>query len=107
MDAAVSDTDSLPSPMAMVWYPRPSHAGRMLAIIAAGSLVLSAIVFWLATRQDVGLGMFFGLLIGALALSLGGAVAVAALGYFTLRYSLEPDALVITWLDREERIPYG
>lgn len=51
--------------------------------------------------------MFFGLLIGALALSLGGAVAVAAIGYFSLRYTLEPDALVIRWLDREERIPYG
>jgi hypothetical protein len=93
--------------MAMVWFPRSSNAGRLLAIIAASALVVSALVFWLATRQDVGLGMFFGLLIGALALSLGGAVAVAALGYFTLRYSLEPDALVITWLDREERIPYG
>jgi hypothetical protein len=105
--AAVRDADSAPSPMAIVWDPRPSNAGRLLAIIAAFLLVLSAVVFWLATRQDVGLGMFFGLLIGAGALSLGGAVAVAALGYFTLRYSLEPDALVITWLDREERIPYG
>jgi hypothetical protein len=91
----------------MVWFPRPSNAGRLLATIAAGALVMSLLVFWLATRQDVGLGMFFGLLIGALALSLAGGVAVAALGYFTLRYSLEPDALVITWLDREERIPYG
>ncbi|HEX3244879.1 MAG TPA: PH domain-containing protein [Chloroflexota bacterium] len=107
MGAAVSDTDSLPSPMAMVWYPRPSNAGRLLAVIAAAALVFSAIVFWLATRQDVGLGMFFGLLIGALALSLGGAVAVAALGYYTLRYALEPGGLVISWLDREERIPYG
>jgi hypothetical protein len=79
----------------------------LLAVIAAAALVFSAIVFWLATRQDVGLGMFFGLLIGALALSLGGAVAVAALGYYTLRYALEPGGLVISWLDREERIPYG
>jgi hypothetical protein len=106
-DAAVSDADSPSSPMATVWLPRPSHAGRLLALIAAGALIVSALVFWLATRQDVGLGMFFGLLIGALALSLGGAVGFAALGYFTLRYSLEPDALVITWLDREERIPYA
>ena len=94
-------------PMALVWFPRASNAGRLLAIVATSTLLLSVIVFWLATRQDVGLGMFFGLLIGALALALGGAVAVVSLGYFTLRYSLEPDALVITWLDREERIPYG
>lgn len=93
--------------MAMVWIPQPSYAGNVLSAIAAGALIMSALVFWLATRLDVGLGMFFGLLIGALALSLGGAVAVAAVGYFTLRYSLEPDALIITWLDREERIPYS
>ncbi|MFN0071713.1 MAG: PH domain-containing protein [Chloroflexota bacterium] len=105
--ASLSDANATPGPMALVWFPRPSNAGRLLAVIAASGLILSAVVFWLATRQDVGLGMFFGLLIGALALSLGGAVAVAALGYFTLRYSLEPDALVITWLDREERVPYG
>jgi hypothetical protein len=105
--ASFSDANQPSQPMAMVWLHRPSHAGFLLAATAVGSLLLSAVVFWLATRQDVGLGMFFGLLIGALALSLGGAVAVAALGYFSLRYSLEPDALVITWLDREERIPYG
>jgi hypothetical protein len=105
--ASISDTTSDPRPMAMVWIPRPSQAGLTLAATAVGALLFSALVFWLATRQDVGLGMFFGLFIGALALSLGATVAVVAFGYFSLRYALEPNALVISWLDREERIPYG
>jgi hypothetical protein len=89
------------------WRPRPSTAG-WLGLGAAALLGLGALAGLLfALRQPIGFGMFLGLLVGLICGCLALAALTFTVGYFTLRYRFEPDALVVTWLGRREAIRYG
>jgi hypothetical protein len=89
------------------WRSRPSSAG-ILGLGAAILLALASLASVLfAIRQQVGFGMFLGLLVGLICGCLAVMLLVFTYAYFMLRYRLGPRGMVIRWLAREETIPYG
>jgi len=102
-----SATAASASAASTAWRPRGSIAGLLGlgAAILLGLAALASVLF--AIRQPVGFGMFVALLVGLICGVLGVALLVFTYGYFTLRYRLEPTALVIRWLGRDESIPFS
>lgn len=88
------------------WRPRASAAG-WLGLAATALLALAALASALfAIRQPVGFAMFLGLLVGFVCGALALLALVLTIGYFRMRYHFQPRGLVITWLGRQEVVPY-
>lgn len=75
----------------------------MVAVLLVLASVAS-VVF--AVRQPVGIAMFFGLLVGFVCGALACVAVVLTVGFFRLRYRFGSGGLGITWLGRQELVPY-
>ncbi len=89
------------------WAPQVSRAGWQALTLAAALLIIGALATFFAVQQPIGLGMFLGLLLGVICALAASSLGILAYGCLFLRYRMEPNALVIRWVDREERLPYG
>lgn len=91
----------------MTWRPRSSPAGLfgLGAILLLGIATLASLLF--AIRQAVGFGMFVALLVALICGVVGLSILVFTYGYFTLRYRFERHALVVSWLGRQEAVPFA
>lgn len=89
------------------WHPLPSKVGQTAAV-AFAVLALVAAAGWLyILGQPVSIGSLIAFLIGTSAGVLALAMAVLALGYYSMRYRLEPNRLVISCLWLREFVPLG
>ncbi len=102
-----ADSSSTALTTSSEWRPLPARAG-LTAAIASGGLAACAILAWLyILSQPAGIGSLIALLIGVSAGVLAVAMAVFAFGYYSLRYRLETDRLVISCLWIREFVPFG
>lgn len=89
------------------WRTRGSHAGAfgLAAVTVLGLATLACLLF--AIRQPVGFFMFVGFLVALICGVVTLVVLVLAVGYFSLRYRFERDALLLRWLWQESVVPFG
>lgn len=89
----------------MEWKPRRS-AGGAVGVAAIAFLLIIAMWFTLtALNNPVSLSSFLVVVLTILSLSLAAWVGYLVYGYFTLRYSLDRNALIIRWASSKQIIP--
>jgi hypothetical protein len=89
------------------WHTLPSTAGQT-SVRAATGLALCATAGWLyLLTQSVGLATVLALVIAASGTILAGVMATFAYGYYSMRYDITGDALVISTLWVKEVVPLG
>ena len=89
----------------MEWRPRRSAGG----VIGLGAIaILLATALWLTLtvlRSPISLSSFLVVVLICLSLSLALWISYLVYGYFTLRYALDRNALIITWAASRQLIP--
>jgi hypothetical protein len=89
----------------MEWKPRRS-VGGVVGLVAIAFLLIAAMWFTLtALRNPVSLSSFVVVVLTILSLSLAAWIGYLVFGYFTLRYSLDRNALIINWASSKQVIP--
>ena len=89
----------------LVYRPQPSVGGRVGAAIAAAAGGIALVAFGLGLTSEPGPAAFLLLLLSSLSLLVAALVGVWTYGYFGLRYTLTPGALLIRWLGGDEAVP--
>ena len=89
------------------WRPKPSSAGKIGVAMAAVSLACTAAVWAYAFGRPVALDSFIAAVAGLAGLMLALGALFVALGYFSLGYRIENQALILSWLWTREIVPLG
>jgi membrane protein YdbS with pleckstrin-like domain len=91
----------------MEWKPRPSHGGWVGLALVGGLLLIDILIVGAVAGTSVPLLRFLSVFLVMLSLPVLGLIAYWTYGFFTLRYHLDRNGLIIRCGGDRQIVPIG